>query len=170
MSAPLIPSPLDYVGKRQFAFYPAIKNAGPNEWRLGAGDRSEVQVLNVKTGREFWIPRQYIGAVSDAAEAILIVGLRKALDVRAGEVEPRIKSVIEIPRASERDRDRAFFSNPAPGPARVIAIRLESRKKSPVGKAVVGLAIGALLAWLLLGFDWDNCSHSSGLCAATSSR
>jgi len=170
MSAPLIPSPLDYIGGRPFAFYPAIKDAYPNEWRLGTGARSEVLVVNAKTGRELWIPRQYIGAVSDVGDPLLIVGLRKALNLRAGEVEPRIKRVIEMPIAPERDPSAFFLSDHAPGPARVIAIRLEDRKKSPASKAVVGLAIGALVAWLLFGFDWNNCSRSSGLCAATSSR
>jgi hypothetical protein len=169
MSAPLLPSPLDYIGTRRFAFYPVIKNADPNEWRLRTEARSEIQVVNTKTGRELWIPRQYIGAVSDTGDPLLIVGLRKELNVRAGEVEPRIKRIIEMPRALEPD-NRAFLSDYSPGPARVVTIRLEDRKKSAATKAVVGLAIGALLAWLLFGFDWNNCSRSSGLCAAISSR
>jgi hypothetical protein len=169
MSAPLIPSPLDYIGPRRFAFYPPIKNADPNEWRLGAGARSEIQAVNVKTGRELWIPRQHIGAVSDTGDSLLIVGLRKELNFREGEVEPRIKRVIEMPRVSEPDT-RTLLSDYSPRPARVVAIRLDDRKKFPAAKAVVGLTISALLAWLLLSFDRDHCSHSSGLCAATSSR
>jgi hypothetical protein len=129
-----------------------------------------VQVVNTKTGRELWIPRQYIGAVSDAGDALLIVGLRKALDVRSGEVTPRVKRVIEMPHATEPSEAKLFAPGRTTGPGRIIAIRLEDRKKSPASKAIVGLAIGALLAWLLFGFDWDNCSPSSGLCAATSSR
>jgi hypothetical protein len=170
MSA-LVPSPLDYIGGRRFVFYPAIKNADPNEWRLGAGARAEVQVVNAKTGRELWVPRQYIGAVSDSNDSLLIVGLRKELDFRAGSLEPRVKRVIEMPLASSTTPTALQdASSRTIGPARVIAIRLDERKKSPASKAVVGLAIGALLAWLLFGFDRDNCSHSAGLCAATSSR
>jgi hypothetical protein len=168
MSAPLIPSPLDYIGTRRFAFYPTIKNADPNEWRLGTGARSEIQVVNTKTGRELWIPRQYIGAVSDTGDLLLIVGLRKELNVRSGEVEPHVKRVIEMPRTEPDNRDR--LSDYSHEPARVVAIRLESRKKSAAARAVVGLTISALLAWLLFSFDWNHCSHSSGLCAATSSR
>jgi hypothetical protein len=167
VSAPLVPSPLDYIGRRRFAFYPAIKNAEPNDWRLGTGSWSEVQVVNFQTGREIWIPRQYIGAVSDGSGALLIVGLRKALDFRAGALQPRVKRVIEMPPSNN---ERFGFEPVASaGPAPVVAIRLEQPKKSPMSKALVGLAIGALLTWLLFGFDWDNCSHSSGLCA-TSSR
>jgi hypothetical protein len=165
--APLVPSPLDYVGRRRFAFYPAIKNAEPNDWRLGSGSWSEVQVFNAQNGREIWIPRQYIGAVSDGSGSLLIVGLRKALDFRSGALQPRIKRVIEMPPSNEqRFGFETSPSRPASaGPAPVVAIRLEQPKKSTVSKAVVGLAIGALLTWLLFGFDWDSCSHSGGLCA-----
>jgi hypothetical protein len=168
MSAPLIPSPLDYIGTRRFVFYPNIHNADPNEWRLGFSARSEIQVVNTQTGSKLWIPRQYIGAVSDTGDPLLIVGLRKELNFREGEVEPRIKRVIEMPRSAEMDR--GFQPDCSAGPARVFVIRLEDRKKSNATRAVVGLTISALLTWLLFSFDRNNCSHSSGLCAATSSR
>ena len=146
MSAPFVPSPLDYIGLRRFAFYPAIKNADPNEWILGTGSRSEVQVNNAKTGREIWVPRQHIGAVSDAGNALLTVGLRKPLDLRSGSLEPRVKRVIDIPR----EATGLFPSrNPAPHPAPVVAIRLDDSRKSAASKAIVGLAIGSLLACLL---------------------
>ncbi|HEY3936784.1 MAG TPA: hypothetical protein VGL97_05115 [Bryobacteraceae bacterium] len=170
MSAPLVPSPLDYIGRRRFAFYPAIKNAEPNDWRLGSGSWSEVQVVNTQTGREIWIPRQYIGAVSDGSGPLLIVGLRKALDFRSGSLQPRVKRVIEMPPFREEPFgfEPASARPAADGPARVVAIRLERRKKSPVLKAIIGLAISALLTWLLFGFDWEGCSHSGGLCAISS--
>lgn len=145
MLAPLVPSPLDYIGSRRFAFYPAIKNAEPNEWILGTGARSEVQVINAKTGREIWVPRQHIGAVSDPGNRLLTVGLRKALDLRSGSLEPRVKRVIEIPRDAEEFGRRRPSLEPAP----VVAIRLDDTRKSHVNKAVVGLAIGSLLACLL---------------------
>ena len=81
MSAPLVPSPLDYIGRRRFAFYPPIKNFEPNEWMLGTGSWTEVQIVNSRTGIEIWIPRQYIGAVSESSGVLLIVGLRKELEV-----------------------------------------------------------------------------------------
>lgn len=147
MSAPLVPSPLDYIGPRRFAFYPAIKNADPNEWVLGTASRSEVQVINAKTGSEIWVPRQHIGAVSDAGSALLTVGLRKPLDLRSGSLEPLVKRVIEMPHG---DSDPfAGCRNPSPHPAPVIAIRLDDSRKSAASKAIVGLAIGSLLACLL---------------------
>lgn len=141
-----MPSPLDYIGPRRFAFYPAIKNADPNEWLLGTGSRSEVQVINAKTGREIWVPRQHIGAVSDAGSALLTVGLRKPLDLRSGSLEPRVKRVIEMPHGSSENFPG---HNSSPHPAPVIAIRLDDSRKSTACKAIVGLAIGSLLACLL---------------------
>jgi hypothetical protein len=143
--APLVPSPLDYIGARRFAFYPPIKNAEPNEWILGTGSRCEVQVINAQTGDEMWVPRQHIGAVSDPGNRLLTVGLRKALDLRSGSLEPRVKRVIEMPRDAEEFSKRRPSLEPAP----VVAIRLDEYKKSPMSKAVVGLAIGSMLACLL---------------------
>lgn len=141
-----MPSPLDYIGPRRFAFYPAIKNAEPNEWLLGTASRSEVQVINAQTGREIWVPRQHIGAVSDAGSALLTVGLRKPLDLRSGSLEPLVKRVIEMPHDSS---DEPCGGHRPPHPAPVIAIRLDDTPKSTVSKAIVGLAIGSLLACLL---------------------
>jgi hypothetical protein len=105
-----------------------------------------VQVINAKTGREIWVPRQHIGAVSDAGNALLTVGLRKPLDLRSGSLEPRVKRVIEMPlEATEQFPSR----NSAPHPAPVVAIRLDDNRKSAASKAIVGLAIGSLLACLL---------------------
>jgi hypothetical protein len=148
VSAPLVPSPLDYIGPRRFAFYPPIRNTGPNQWVLGVGSWSEVQAINAETGRELWVPRQHIGAVSDTGHSLLTVGLRKALDLRSGSLEPRVKRVIEMPHWSSDDpttSDRASIH-----PASIVAIRLED-KKSAMSKAVVGVTIGALLACLLAG-------------------
>jgi hypothetical protein len=148
MAAPFMPSPLDCIGRQRFGFYPPIENAGPNEWLLGAGSRSEVQVVNTQTGVEIWIARQYIGAVSDHTN-VLTVGLRKALEWRAGELQPRVKRVIEMPQAA------AGFSKARmdQGPAPVVAIRLEDGRKSHISKAVAGIAVGALLVALLAWFE-----------------
>ena len=143
-----MPSPLDCIGRQRFGFYPAIENAGPNEWLLGTGSRSEVQAINAQTGVEIWIARQYIGAVSDHTN-VLTVGLRKALEFREGELQPRVKRVIEIPQ-SAAGLSRARIKQ---GPASVVAIRLDDGRKSHVSKAVVGIAVGGLLLALLAWFE-----------------
>jgi hypothetical protein len=150
MSAPLVPSPLDYIGPRRFAFYPAIRNAEPNEWLLGKGSWTEVQVVNAHTGTKMWIPRQCIGAVSDSHDGILIVGLTKELEYRSGALGPRIKRVIEMPR--EPQFQRRPFAQPdtrPPGPAPVIGIRVEDREDSPMNRALVALAVAAVIVALI---------------------
>jgi hypothetical protein len=148
MAAPFMPSPLDCIGRQRFAFYPAIENAGPNDWLLGTGSRSEVQAVNAQTGVEIWIARQYIGAVSDHTN-VLTVGLRKALEFREGELQPRVKRVIEMPQAAGGFSQTRLEQ----GPAAVVAIRLDDRRKSHVGKAVAGIAVGGLLLALLAWFE-----------------
>jgi hypothetical protein len=148
MAAPFVPSPLDCIGRKRFAFYPPIENGGPNVWLLGAGSRSEVQAVNAQTGTEIWIARQYIGAVCDHT-SVLTVGLRKALEFREGVLQPRVKRVIEMPQAAS---DR-FQVRREQGPAAVVAIRLDDGKKSSINKAVVGVAIASLLAALLAAWS-----------------
>lgn len=146
MSAPLLPSPLDYIGRRSFGFYPPIRNAGPNSWILGAGSWSEVQVINSNTGTELWIPRPYIGAVSDNHDS-LTVGLNQSVELQGAVIVPRSKRrVIEMPPPRE--------ALPMPGrtvPASVVAIRLESTKlttfrNTPFRLGVLFLFVVGLLA------------------------
>lgn len=139
-----MPSPLDCIGRRRFAFYPPIANCGPNDWLLGTASRSEVQAVNAETGIEIWIARQYIGAVSDHTH-VLTVGLRKSLEWRAGSVQPSVKRVIEMPLVS----DSLFQARGNRGPAAVVAIRLEQGRKSSMNKAVLGIAVGGLVVALL---------------------
>jgi len=165
MSAPLVPSPLDYIGRRQFAFYPPVGNIAPNEWVLGKSSWGEVQVVNAQTGSVVWIPRQYIGAVSDANAEILVVGLTKELAFRAGTIEPRVKRVIEIPHPAD-PLPKPFDLTPerSPGPAEVIGIRVENREDSPMNKALLTFGfcalIVSLIAALLALFNSCAPSHS----------
>ena len=154
MSAPLVPSPLDYVGRRRFAFYPPIRNATPNEWVLGSGSRSEVQVVNAELEYELWVPRQYVGAVSEGDGQLLIVGLTKELDLHDGAIQPLVKRVIEMPHATGVTDKEAFRRKKSAlvqpeEPAPVIGIRLEENEPSRVSKAIVALCIALVLIALL---------------------
>jgi hypothetical protein len=150
MSAPLLPSPLDYVGRRKFAFYPPIAHPDPNEWMLGVGSRSEVQVVNARTGRQIWISRQYVGAVSETSGSLLIVGLTKSLRVREGTAEPRVKEVIEMPPVPLSKPENGFGSlRRSSHPASVTAIRLETRSDSSLNKAMIVTFISAVVVALL---------------------
>jgi hypothetical protein len=147
VSAPFLPSPLDYVGRRRFAFYPPIAHPDPNEWLLGQGGRSEVQVVNARTGREIWVSRQYIGAVSETSSPLLVVGLTKALQISAGNVEPKVKRVIEMPARREASKLRAFAANASPAP--VVEISLEPRARSAMNKALLTACTAAIVLALL---------------------
>ena len=150
MSAPLVPSPLDYIGPRRFAFYPAIKNAEPNEWLLANGTWTEVQVVNAQTGRRVWIPRRYIGAVGDSHDGLLVVGLTKELEYHAGALGPRFKRVIEMPRQIQPETRLRIEPEPRPpGPAPVIGIRVEDRDDSAMTRALLILAVAAVIIALI---------------------
>ncbi len=150
MSAPFVPSPLDYIGLRRFAFYPAVKNVEPNEWLLGTGSWTEVQVVNACTGTEAWIPRRCIGAVSDGHDGLLLVGLTKELEYRGGSLGPRVKRVIEMPQDTSPRPRFAFAPEPRPpGPAPVIGIRIEESDDSRMTRAIVTLAAAALIVALV---------------------
>ena len=148
MSAPLVPSPLDYIGRRKFTFYPPIRNIQPNEWLLGIGSWSEVQVVNAQTGLQMWISRQHIGGVSDGWGVPLVVELTKELDYASGTLTPRVKQVIELPppapRASKFGRRRKRRS----GPAKVVGIKLEPGTDSS-NRKLAKLAFGAVALCVL---------------------
>lgn len=138
MSVPPIPPPLDEVGPRPFSFYPPIVGIEHNEWLYRKANWSEVLVLNTKSQIETWIPRHYIGEVSRVDEPMVIVGLRKELEFKAGSVWPYVRRVIEMPRAVN-DVPRLPVDAPA-GPAPVIGIRLENRNELRIGR-LIGAAL-----------------------------
>ena len=82
---------------RRFSFYPAIRGIEHNEWTLRDSTWSEVRVSNAVSGQEFWIPKSHLGVVSSADQPVLILGLRRELEFKAGGVYPYRKIVTEMP-------------------------------------------------------------------------
>jgi hypothetical protein len=146
MAVPPIPPPLAQLGRRPFSFYPAILNAGHNEWVYRSATWSEVLVRNTKTNEEVSVPRRYVGEISRVDAPVMIVGLMAELEYRAGVVWPAERRVIEMPRAvggamNDAPRPRLAYSSATRAP--VVGIRLESERTSRVGKvAVGGVALG----------------------------
>src|SRR5688500_8070293 len=99
MSDAVLPPPYDQVGHRPFSFYPAIVNVEHNEWRLRRATWSEMLVVNTKSAEEIWIPRRFLGELSRTDEPVMIVGLNKELEFKAGQIVPFVRRVIEMPRA-----------------------------------------------------------------------
>jgi|SRR2546430_433390 hypothetical protein len=148
MSAPLMPSPLDHIGRRRFSFFPPIRNAEPNEWMLAVVSWSEIKVVNARTGREVWMPRQYINSVS-CGGPMPAVGITKELEYSGGILRPHQKYVIEMPLARHETRQIDRAESRFPGPAPVIGIRLENREDSHTSKALALTGIGAIIASVL---------------------
>lgn len=149
MSAPLVPSPLDYVGRRTFSFYPPIRGAEPNVWYLRSSSWSEVQVVNAENATKLWLSRQYVGGVSDR-DAHLVVELTTQLDFADGSVAPHMKRIIEMPQHAEALTKPG--RKPRRGPAPVVGIRTESpepastRLLAKIGLGVVVLSVLSALA------------------------
>ncbi|HTB18566.1 MAG TPA: hypothetical protein VK708_10630 [Bryobacteraceae bacterium] len=142
MAVPPIPPPLAQLGRRPFSFYPAILNAGHNEWVYRSATWSDVLVRNTKTNEEVSVPRRYVGEISRVDAPVMIVGLLAELEYRVGVVWPVERRVIEMPRAvNDAPRPRLAQSQATRAP--VVGIRLESERTSRVGKVVVGgVALG----------------------------
>src|SRR5579864_3828993 len=99
MSSPPIPPSLDHLATRPFSLYPPIINIERNEWLYRRATWSEILVVNCKSGEEIWIPRRFLGEVSRVDDPVLIVGLTKELEYKAGSVWPYQRRVIEMPLA-----------------------------------------------------------------------
>lgn len=92
------PPPLDQLADREFSFYPSVGNIESNLWKLVQANWSEFLVENVSEQTQIWIPRRYLGEVSSSDRPVMIVGLSRTLDYKAGQVWPVQKRVLEMPR------------------------------------------------------------------------
>jgi hypothetical protein len=151
VAAPIIPTPLDQIGRRPFLFYPAIVGIEHNEWMLRRVSSSEVQVINTKTSEELWIPRRFLGEVSAIEDPFIIAGLVKELEYKGGVVLPHRRRLIEMPRAVNGPAT-SLASNAAPGPAApvklapVIGIRVETGPSSRTGRRLLTWIVASILA------------------------
>lgn len=127
MSIAPLPTPLEHLGGRRFSFYPAIRGIEHNEWLYRHATWSECVVANMRTGEEFWIPRQFLGDVSYTDEGLMVVALTRELEWRGGVIMPRQRTVIPFPAAPPpAGSDEPVV--PRPGYlAPVVNIRLEAK-------------------------------------------
>ncbi len=93
---------LEDLAGRRFSFYPAIVNIEHNEWELKRAAWSEILVANAATREELWIPRRFVGEVSSVDDPVLIVGLRKELEYKAGAVWPRERRLLTMQRLGSK--------------------------------------------------------------------
>lgn len=144
MTVPPIPPPLEQFGKRPFSFYPPILNIEHNEWVFEKSTWSELLVRNSKTGMELWVPRRYLGEVSRIDEPVMIVGLVKELEYKAGFVAPHERRVIEMPKGT----GPAPSAEEEPAAPRDAAspLRLDSPAEGRIGKLIVAALVLSVLA------------------------
>lgn len=148
MSVPPLPPPLENLGRRPFSFYPPVIHIEHNEWIFQRATWSEILVLNTKTNAELWVPRRFLGEVSRVDEPVMIVGLKRELEYKAGSLWPHERRVIEIPRAVN-DFPRAVMAPEPPKPAAVVGIRLDDGAESRAGKLILSaLAVGVIVCLL----------------------
>ena len=129
---------LDNLGDRSFSFYPAILNFEHNEWRMGRGTWSEILVVNAKTGQEVWIPRRLVGEVVRVDAPVVIVGLRKELEYKAGAVWPRDRRLLAMPRMGGAPAGAGRTPDAPP--------RSGAEGPAPGAEAKIGRLIGGALA------------------------
>lgn len=129
---------------RSFSFYPAIRNVEHNEWTLDEENWSELRVSNRKSRNDIWIPRNYVGSVSSSDSPVLIVGLNRELEFKAGTVWPYRRTVIEMPGP----RAPAAPDGPPPAPG-VAKGRLDAAE-SKVGRFLAASVLVGLLACLFV--------------------
>jgi hypothetical protein len=115
MPEPIVPT-IDELGERRFSFYPALLNVEHNEWVVRELKWSEILVGNCKSGDEVWVPRRYIGELASTEDPVVIVGLKKELEFKAGAVWPRERRMLKMPqnraRSYPQDPDRQYESRP----------------------------------------------------------
>lgn len=127
---------LERFAGRSFSFYPPVLNVGHNEWRYEEGSWSEVRVRNTKSGQDLWIPRRFVGDVSQVEEPVMIVGLTQELEYKGGMLVPHRRRVLAMPGAPGAPHPPAGAPLPAP-PHR--------GSESPTEKKIELLIGGALL-------------------------
>ena len=146
MSSPPLPPSLDQLITRPFAFYPPILNIAHNEWLFRKATWSEILVVNSKNGEEAWIPRRYLGEVSRVDDPILIVGLNKELEYKAGAVWPYQRRLIEMPMAVGGNVVSASGDADRNERAPIVGIRVPPSTDSRMFRLIgAALAIGVLL-------------------------
>lgn len=114
MAVTPIPAPLDQLEQRPFSFYPPIVNIEHNEWMLRRSTWSELLVANTKDQNEIWMPRRFLGEISAIDEPVLIVGLTRELEYRAGQLVPHVQRVLSMPAVRAPELKPAGTTQPEP--------------------------------------------------------
>ncbi len=145
-SSGAFPPPLDRLAGREFSFYPSIENVDENRWILVEANWSEFLVENRANLSQIWVPRRYLGEISSTDRPVMIVGLNRPLEAKAGQVWPLQKRIIEMPRVPAPIASADATAQPqidADGGLLRAAIRLDPSERR-LGKLILFGLAGAL--------------------------
>jgi hypothetical protein len=160
MPPPPVPPPFEHLGHRPFSFYPAIVGIPHNEWRYKQATWSEVLVVNTQSSDEMWVPRRYLGELASTEEPVMIWGLTKELELKAGVLVPHVRRVLEMPRAvGEVPRPPAA----APRPAQVVNISLDTKTENRIGRLIGAVLIVGVTATALLVGLYSRINSADGV-------
>lgn len=159
MSAPPAP-PYDELHGRVFSFYPPILNVENNEWRLKDATWSEFLVANTRDEIEVAVPRGFLGPVSMIEKPVVIVGLTRELEYRAGQVWPTARKIVAMPEKPMAMPVRMPGPSTSPGEpkglASITGLGGSSSTDSRISRMILvtlGTIVGiALLVWALVKF------------------
>ncbi len=157
MAPPPVVPLLPHLAARPFSFYPAIAGIAHNQWRLRKATWHDWLVVNSRTQEEVSIPRRFVGEVSSTDHPAPVVGLLRELRCVDGVALPFERKVIEMPVAAGGENDPATPPRTA-GPAPVVGIRLEPRRRS----RIVQLIGGALALAIFLYVATANLFRAAG--------
>ena len=133
-------SDFEQFAGRSFSFYPPILNVEHNEWTYVEGAWSEVRVRNTGTEFDLWIPRRYIGEVSQVEDPVMIIGLNQELAYKGGMVVPHRRRVVEMPRSTNVPPPSSQAGKePTPPPAAPKSFSSDSAAEKSIGKLVLGV-------------------------------
>ena len=107
-------------------------------------------MVNSLTGNEIWISRRFLGEISRIDEPVVIVGLVKELEYKAGAVWPYQRRVIEMPVAVGAP-PMSVPEGGAPKPAPVVGIRTESSTDTRMLRLVGAVLVVAIVAYFIMG-------------------
>ncbi|MCW5978881.1 MAG: hypothetical protein KIT09_12425 [Bryobacteraceae bacterium] len=128
---------LDKFAGRPFSFYPPILGIEHNEWVYRKGSWSEVLVGNTKMETELWVPRRFLGDVSQVDKPVMIVGLSQELEYKGGAVWPHKRRVLAMPAAT------------APAPAELKPGGPPRQRESATDVKIERLVAGALIVGVI---------------------
>jgi hypothetical protein len=128
-----LPPPFDSTGDRPFSFFPPILGIEHNEWRALQATWSEIHMANTKSNHSLWIPRRYIGELSQVDEPVMIVGLKKELEFKAGGVYPHEKRVLSMPPALTAPLSVV----PEPLAPAAVNMRMATSAESHIGRMIM---------------------------------